>query len=110
EHVPIIVQLRRAAVEQGELDPLLQSTLETIYATGNSFGEPKRKRARWAKELGFDVKDIRKEPAELLWFVGDYAAFDPRNQRATQALARVLREAGVDFGILWDAERTGGCD
>jgi Fe-S oxidoreductase/nitrate reductase gamma subunit len=110
EHVPIINQMRRALVERGALDPLLQATLETIYETGNSFGEPKRKRARWAKEVGFEVKDIRKEPAELLWFVGDYASFDPRNQRATQSLARVLHRAGVDFGILWDAERTGGCD
>jgi Fe-S oxidoreductase len=110
EHVPIINQLRRQLVERGELDPLLQQTFETIYETGNSFGEPRRKRARWTKELEFEVKDIRKEPAELLWFVGDYASFDPRNQRATRALARVLHHAGVDFGILWDAEKTGGCD
>jgi Fe-S oxidoreductase len=110
EHVPIINQLRRQLVERGDLDPLLQQTFETIYETGNSFGEPKRKRARWAKELEFEVKDIRREPAELLWFVGDYASFDPRNQRATRALARVLHHAGVDFGILWEAEKTGGCD
>ena len=46
---------------------------------------------RWAKELDFEVKDIRKEPAEILWFVGDYASFDPRNQRVTRSLARILR-------------------
>ena len=63
EHVPIIV-------ERGELDPTLQATFETIYVTGNSFGEPKRKRGRWAKELEFDVMNMRSEPAELLWFVG----------------------------------------
>ncbi len=110
EHVPIINQMRRSLIERGEMDPLLQSTFETIYTSGNSFGEPKRKRARWAKELEFELKDVRKEPAELLWFVGDYASFDPRNQRATRALARVLDHAGADFGILWDAEKTGGCD
>jgi Fe-S oxidoreductase len=110
EHVPIINQLRRRLVEVGELDPMLQSTLEAVYETGNSFGEAKRKRPRWAKELGFEVKDIRKEPAELLWFVGDYASFDARNQRATQALARILHGANVDFGILFDAEKTAGCD
>jgi Fe-S oxidoreductase len=110
EHVPIINQMRRRLVEEGEMDPLLQSTLETIYKSGNSFGEPKRKRGRWTAELGFPVKDIRKEPAQLLWFVGDYASFDPRNQRASRALATVLHRAGVDFGILFDAERTGGCD
>ena len=93
EHVPIINQMRRALVERGELDSQLQSTLETIYTSGNSFGEAKRKRARWAKELDFGVKDIRKEQAQYLWFVGDYASFDPRNAAITQALARVLRDA-----------------
>jgi Fe-S oxidoreductase len=110
EHVPIINQLRRRLVEEGELDPMLQSALEAVYETGNSFGEPKRKRPRWVRELGFEVKDVRREPAELLWFVGDYASFDARNQRATRALARVLHAGGVDFGILFDAEKTAGCD
>ncbi|HZD67080.1 MAG TPA: (Fe-S)-binding protein, partial [Acidimicrobiales bacterium] len=110
EHVPIINQLRRRLVEEGELDPLLQSTLETIHKSGNSFGEAKRKRGRWTGQLDFPVKDIRREPAQLLWFVGDYASFDPRNQQASRALATVLHHAGVDFGILFDAERTGGCD
>jgi Fe-S oxidoreductase len=110
EHVPIINQMRRALIERGEMDGQLQQTLETIYTSGNSFGEAKRKRARWTRDLGFDVKDIRKQPAELLWFVGDYASFDPRNQKVTQALARVLRAAGVDFGILYDGEKTAGND
>jgi Fe-S oxidoreductase len=110
EHVPIINQMRRALVERGEMDGQLQQTLETIYTSGNSFGEPKRKRGRWARDLPFAVKDIRTSPAEFLWFVGDYASFDPRNQKVTQALARILRSAGVDFGILYDAERTAGND
>jgi Fe-S oxidoreductase len=110
EHVPIINQMRRALVERGEMDGQLQQTLETIYTSGNSFGEPKRKRGRWARDLPFEVKDVRKEPAEYLWFVGDYASFDPRNQKITQALARILRRAGIDFGILYDGERTAGND
>jgi Fe-S oxidoreductase len=110
EHVPMINQMRRALVERGEMDTQLQQTLETIYTCGNSFGEPKRKRGRWARDLPFEVKDARKVPAEYLWFVGDYASFDPRNQKITQALARILRLAGVDFGILFDDERTAGND
>ena len=110
EHVPIINQMRRALVERGEMDSLLQSTLETIYTSGNSFGEARRKRARWTRGLGFEIKDARKEPVDVLWFVGDYASFDPRNQRNTQALARILHHAGVDFGILYDAEKTAGND
>ncbi|HXV58961.1 MAG TPA: heterodisulfide reductase-related iron-sulfur binding cluster [Gaiellaceae bacterium] len=110
EHVPIINQMRRALVERGEMDGQLQQTLETVYTSGNSFGEAKRKRGRWTRELDFAVPDARKEPVDLLWFVGDYASFDPRNQKATQALARVLHGAGVRFGILYDAERTAGND
>ena len=110
EHVPIIVQLRRKLVEEGEMDPLLQKTLQTIHKTGNSFGESKRKRAAWTKALPFPVKDARKEPVDLLWFVGDYASFDPRNQRVTQTFATLLHEAGVDFGILYEAESNAGND
>jgi Fe-S oxidoreductase/nitrate reductase gamma subunit len=110
EHVPIINQMRRRLVERGDMDAQLQQTLETIYTSGNSFGEAKRKRGRWTRELPFAVKDIRKDPAEHLWFVGDYASFDPRNQKVTQALARILHHAGLDFGILYDGERTAGCD
>jgi Fe-S oxidoreductase len=110
EHVPIINEMRRALVERGEMDAQLQQTLETIYTSGNSFGEPKRKRGRWTRDLPFEVKDARKAPAEYLWFVGDYASFDPRNQKITQALARILHRAGVDFAILYDDERTAGND
>ena len=110
EHVPIIVQMRRKLVEDGAMDPLLTKTLTTIHKTGNSFGEAKRKRAAWTKTLPFTVKDARKEPVEVLWFVGDYASFDPRNQKVTQTFATLLHEAGVDFGILYEAESNAGND
>src|SRR5579862_1273543 len=110
EQAPIINQLRRRLVEDGELDSNLQSTLEVIHKSGNSFGENKRKRGRWTSELDFEVPDARKQPVETLWFVGDYASFDPRSQRVTRALARLLHRAGVDFGILYDGERNSGND
>jgi Fe-S oxidoreductase len=110
EQAPIINQLRRRLVEEGELDPNLQSTLQTIHKSGNSFGENKRRRGRWAKELDFEIPDARKQPVDVLWFVGDYASFDPRSQQVSQTFARLLHEAGVDFGILYDGERNAGND
>jgi Fe-S oxidoreductase len=110
EQAPIINQLRRRLVEEGELDSGLQSTLEVIHKTGNSFGENKRKRGRWTAELDFEVPDARKRPVDVLWFVGDYASFDPRSQRVTRTLARLFHEASVDFGILYDGERNSGND
>ena len=110
EQAPIINQIRRHLVEVGDIDPNLQSTLQVIHKSGNSFGENKRKRGRWTQELDFEVKDARKEPVDVLWFVGDYASFDPRSQKVTRAVARLLHEAGVDFGILYDGERNAGND
>jgi Fe-S oxidoreductase len=110
EHVPIIVQMRRNLVEAGEMEPLLEKTLQTIHKTGNSFGESKRKRAAWTKELQFEIKDARKEPVDVLWFVGDYASFDPRNQKVTQSFARLMHHAGVNFGLLFEAELNAGND
>ncbi len=106
-----IIDIRRRLVHDGaELDSSLQSTLEKIGKTGNSFGQAARNRAKWASSLDFKIKDIRKEPAEFLWFVGDTASFDARVQEITRTVARVLRHSGVDFGILYDAERNSGND
>jgi Fe-S oxidoreductase len=110
EQAPIINQLRRRLVEEGELDPNLQSVLQVIHKSGNSFGENRRRRGRWTQELEFEVKDARKEPVDVLWFVGDYASFDPRSQQVSRTLARLLHGAGVDFGILFDGERNSGND
>jgi Fe-S oxidoreductase len=110
EQAPIINQLRRRLVEEGELPANLQTALQTIHKSGNSFGERARKRGRWTEELDFDVTDARKESVDVLWFVGDYASFDPRSQKVTRALARLFRAAELRFGILYDGERNSGND
>ena len=110
EQAPMINLLRRNLVDQGELPESLQTLLETVYTSGNSFGENKRARAKWAKSLDEPIPDARKQPVDVLWFVGDFASLDPRNQRNTKALAALLRRAGIDVGILYDAEKNAGND
>jgi Fe-S oxidoreductase len=110
EHVPLIVQMRRNLVEEGALEPNLQRVLEKVGRTGNSFGESEHTRGRWTEALPFKIKDARKEPVDVLWFVGDYASFDPSLQDITRGVARVLHQAGVDFGILYEGERNAGND
>jgi Fe-S oxidoreductase len=110
EQAPIINQMRRRLVEQGELEPGLSRTLRGIQKSGNSFGESRRKRGRWTRELEFAVKDAREEEVDVLWFVGDYASFDPRSQEVTRSIARLLHAAEVDFGILYEGEQNSGND
>ena len=110
EHVPTIVDMRRNLVREGELDPLLQETLENFGKQGNSFGKSARMRARWSKKPDFKIPDARKEPVEYVWFVGDFGSFDERVQLASQNVARILHDAGVSFGLLYEGERNSGND
>jgi len=110
EHVPTIVDMRRNLVDQGQMDPLLQQTLQNYALQGNSYGKSSRMRARWTKGLDFKIPDARKEPVQYVWFVGDFASFDERVQLASQTVARILHDAGVSFGLLYDGERNAGND
>jgi Fe-S oxidoreductase/nitrate reductase gamma subunit len=110
EQVPIIVQMRRHLVNQGAVDRGIQDMLDKLNRYGNSFGKSDRMRARWVQNGGLKIKDARKEEVEYLWFVGDYASFDPRLESITQKTARLFEAAGLSFGLLYEAERNAGND
>jgi Fe-S oxidoreductase len=110
EQAPIINGLRRGLVEQGDLAPTLQTALEAVGRVGNSFGRAADTRPAWTKDLDFPIKDARREPVDVLWFVGDYASFDERSQDVTRTTARLFHAAGLDFGILYESERNSGND
>ncbi|MEE8172923.1 MAG: heterodisulfide reductase-related iron-sulfur binding cluster, partial [Alphaproteobacteria bacterium] len=110
EHPTMIVQMRRHLVERDEMDQQLRDTFGRLADRGNSFGESPRQRGAWTQPLEFPVKDIREEAADNLWFVGDYASYDPRNQSVSQTVARLFRVAGLDFAILGDGEHSAGND
>ena len=110
EHLSIMVDLRRRLVERGEVDERLQEALTNLTRYGNSFGQSERKRSVWTQGLDFKPKDARKEPVDWLWYLGEYACYHPALQGVTRQLARVLRAAEVDYGILYEAERNSGND
>ncbi len=110
EHVPTIVEMRRFLVSQGQVEERLQDALTALTRYGNSFGQSDRARARWTQGLPFKIKDARREPVEYLWFVGDYASYDPRAQEVTRTVAALFHEAELDFGILYEGERNAGND
>ncbi|HET9126226.1 MAG TPA: (Fe-S)-binding protein, partial [Solirubrobacteraceae bacterium] len=110
EHVPTIVDMRRNLVDRGELEPLLQKTLENFGKQGNSYGKSAKMRSRWTKGLDFRIPDARTTPVDYLWFVGDFASFDERVQEASRRVARILHGAGISFGLLYDGERNAGND
>ncbi|MGA2721987.1 MAG: (Fe-S)-binding protein [Bryobacteraceae bacterium] len=92
------------------MDSSLQAALTNLTRYGNSFGAPAQTRPQWTRQLEFPIKDARKEPVHYLWFVGDYASYDPRVAAATCAAARVFHKACLDFGILYGGECNSGND
>ena len=105
-----IIDMRRYLVAQGIMDKILQDALNSLNRYGNSFAKSDRMRARWTQGLPVKVKDARKEQVDCVWFLGDYASFDPRLLTITQSTAKILSQAGVDFGILYEGERNSGND
>jgi Fe-S oxidoreductase/nitrate reductase gamma subunit len=110
EHVPKIVDMRRQLVEEGSVPRTLQDAFSAVQRTGNSLGKPSRQRPKWTKKLSFGIKDARKEPVDILWFVGDYASYDPRVEHITVKVAEILHAAEIDFGILFESEQNSGND
>lgn len=110
ERVIPIVEMRRHLVVEGRVDKKLQDALANLGRYGNSFGQSERMRAKWTQSLQPAIKDARKEPVEYLWFLGDYASYSPTLTDVTRKTAEVFQKAGLNFGILYDAERNSGND
>jgi Fe-S oxidoreductase len=73
----------------------------------NPWGFGSDTRADWAR--GLDVPRLCDRPdADLLLYVGCAGSFDDRGKKISQALARALQKAGVDFAILGEEERCNG--
>ena len=105
-----LVELRRSLVFDGETPDELAEVLRNLDEKGNSFGQSARRRARWTKQLDFKIPDARKQAVQYLWYLGDFASYDPQCQEVSQKVARVLHAAGVDFGILYEGEKSAGND
>ncbi|MEJ5202175.1 MAG: heterodisulfide reductase-related iron-sulfur binding cluster [Anaerolineales bacterium] len=110
DHLDTIVDLRRYLVSEGRVDDILQNALTSLGRYGNSFGQSDRARVRWTQTLSAPLKDARREEVDYLWFVGDYASFNATAVEATRLTAAVFEKAGLDFGILYEAERNAGND
>ena len=65
---------------------------------------------QWTEGIEPAIKDATREPVEYLWFVGDYASYNPALAELTSKTARVFQKAGVDFGVMYKGENHAGND
>ena len=112
EYIDKIVDLRRGLVDDGRVPQSLQKPLKLLESRGNPYGKPEKKRAAWTMTPEFvssqEVKVLNGTSAATLYFVDSITSFDERMQAIARATARLLKQAGEDFGILGAAERDSG--
>ncbi|MBW2443606.1 MAG: (Fe-S)-binding protein [Deltaproteobacteria bacterium] len=111
EYIDKLVDLRRGMVDEGMVPQSLQKPMGALEKRGNPWGKMERKRADWTKELDEDVtlKILdKKTTAPTLYFVDSISSFDDRMQKIARSTAKILSGAGIDFGILGQAEKDSG--
>lgn len=112
DHKPVIIEMieamRRRAVEQG-VGPLPSHKIiaQSIATYSNPYQGPRRVRTDWTRAFrkgSKPIKDIQKEAAPILYFVGCTGAYNQAGRVMPTATASVFNKLGIDFGILGEDE------
>jgi Fe-S oxidoreductase len=99
--IGVLNAMREEACEQGLAPlPAHKEFIQSIMNYDNVWKQPRTRRANWAKKLG--IKDLSKpqEKAQVLYYVGCTYAYKPGMDTVPQNTSKILKAAGVDFGIL----------
>jgi Fe-S oxidoreductase len=95
-----VIDLRRYQVlTTGSMPKAVGDTMRNLERQGNPWGMSPESRLDWAE--GMDIRELAPgDETDVLLFVGCAGAFDVRNKKITQALARLMNKAGVQYGVL----------
>jgi Fe-S oxidoreductase len=105
EHVPILVGLRRGAVNTGAWEDSYGSKLFLALERGsNALGMSAVERDKFVEKSALPIFDGTQE--YCLW-LGCMGAYDPRGREIVLALVRVMRHLGASFGVLRKEKCTG---
>ena len=106
-----ILDMRRyLSLMESNFPTELGNAYRSMENSGNPWGMSQSDRAAWASKLdGIEIVD-GSEPFEheYLYWVGCAGSFDDKNQKVTQAMAKLMQRAGVDFAILGPSENCTG--
>jgi Fe-S oxidoreductase len=105
QHLPVIVGLRRGAVNTGKWEDEYGTKLFlNLERNGNAMGFAAAERQKFIEKSALPLFDGTQE--YCLW-LGCMGAYDPQGREIVLALARVLRHSGVTFGVLRKEKCTG---
>jgi len=100
----VIIDIRSLLVEDGQIPLAVQKALENTFTQKNPWGRSRAKRGAWMENLDFEIPHISETTEKRLLFVCCIQAYDPRCMVIPANVARILRQGGVEFGILGEEE------
>ncbi|MFM8870466.1 MAG: heterodisulfide reductase-related iron-sulfur binding cluster, partial [Actinomycetota bacterium] len=105
-----ILDMRRyLSLMESNFPAELGNAYRSMENQGNPWGMNQAERADWAKDLDVDVLDPGAAfNHEYLYWVGCAGSFDDKNKKVTQAMAKLLKRAGIDVAILGPSEMCTG--
>ena len=104
EVIPKIIEMRRYLVlMESRLPTEAGRTLRNLQNNGNPWGLARTSRGDWLQKIEARKLAEGEEVEYLLW-VGCFGAFDDRSKAITEATVKVLKAAGVDFGVIGEGE------
>ena len=106
-----ILDMRRyLSLMESNFPTELGNAYRAMENSSNPWGMNQAERADWAKPLeGIDVVDPGDAFShEYLYWVGCAGSFDDKNKKVTQATAKLMQRAGLDFAILGPSEMCSG--
>jgi Fe-S oxidoreductase len=105
EHLPIIIGLRRGAVNTGKWDDQYGTKLFlALERHGNALGFSSTERDKFIQKQQFRIFDGTQE--YCLW-LGCMGAYDPQGREIVASFARVMAHLGTTFGVLQKEKCTG---
>jgi Fe-S oxidoreductase len=104
EHIQKIVDMRRNLVlEKAQIPETGEAALKCIETRGHSCRGTTLTRLDWSS--GLDIKALAEDrDVDLVYFVGCASALEERSSKVAIAFAKILKAAGVKFGILGTEE------
>jgi Fe-S oxidoreductase/nitrate reductase gamma subunit len=106
-----ILDMRRyLSLMESNFPAELGTAYRAMENQGNPWGMNQGERGDWAKNIDGVTVVNSGQPitAEYLYWVGCAGSFDDKNRKVTQAMAKLLRRAGIDVAILGPSEMCTG--
>ena len=100
EQMTKIIDMRRnLTLEQALVPETAEGALKSIETRGHPWRGTTLSRTDWAE--GLDIKILAEDSdIDVLFWVGCTSALEERSMKIAQAVAKILKQAEVNFGIL----------